>query len=211
MVWNEKLKREVPDGWSHSTIERYAVIYNGATPSTAINGNYGGDIIWITPKDLADQSQKFTFNGERTITIDGYNSCSTVLLPQGAILLSSRAPIGLMSIAAVELCTNQGFKSFVSKNKEECRFLYYLVDQHLPFIKQIGSGTTFKEVSKDELAKLIFPNVPTQIIKRWDSIIKPIFNRQEVILKEIHVLTKQRDELLPLLMNGQVNCDLSLD
>lgn len=75
MVWNEKLKREIPEGWSHTTIERYANIQNGATPSTSDEANYGGDIVWITPKDLSDQSQKFTFRGERSITDKGYNSC----------------------------------------------------------------------------------------------------------------------------------------
>lgn len=218
MVWNEKLKREIPEGWSHTTIERYANIQNGATPSTSDEANYGGDIVWITPKDLSDQSQKFTFRGERSITDKGYNSCSTTLLPKGTVLMSSRAPIGLLSIAAIDLCTNQGFKSLVPKHESEQRFLYYIVDQFLPFIKQMGSGTTFSEVSKDELAKLKVPDVPSNVIEQWNAEVEPIFRRQKLILKEIYTLTTQRDELLPLLMNGQVsvmpsevNCDLSHD
>lgn len=215
MVWNEKLKRDIPEGWSHTTIERYANIQNGATPSTSDEANYGGDIVWITPKDLSDQSQKFTFRGERSITDKGYNSCSTTLLPKGTVLMSSRAPIGLLSIAAIDLCTNQGFKSLVPKHESEQRFLYYIVDQFLPFIKQMGSGTTFSEVSKDELAKLKVPDVPSNIIDQWNSKVEPIFRRQKLILKETDTLSTQRDELLPLLMNGQVslmppevNCDL---
>lgn len=218
MVWNEKLKTEIPEEWSHTTIEEYAVIKNGATPSTADESNYDGEIVWITPKDLSDQSQKFTFKGERLITHKGYNSCSTTLLPKGTILMSSRAPIGLLSISAVELCTNQGFKSLIPRDENERRFLYYLVNQYLPFIKQLGSGTTFSEVSKEELSKLKVPDIPIRIIKQWDVEVKPIFDRQEIILREIDALTKQRDELLPLLMNGQVsvmtpevNCDLSRD
>ena len=218
MVWNDKLKQLIPEGWTHITIERYANIQNGATPSTSNELNYGGDIVWITPKDLSDQSQKFTFKGERSITNAGYKSCSTTLLPKGTVLMSSRAPIGLLSIAALDLCTNQGFKSLVPKNESEQRFLYYLVDQYLPFIKQMGSGTTFREVSKDELAKLKVPDVPSDLIEKWDNEAKSLFDRQEIILKEIDTLTKQRDELLPLLMNGQVsvmpsevNCDLSHD
>ena len=218
MVWNEKLKQEIPEDWTQTTIERYANIQNGATPSTSDDANYGGDIVWITPKDLSEQSQKFTFKGERFITTSGYSSCSTTLLPKGTVLMSSRAPIGLLSIAAVELCTNQGFKSLVSKHTHEQRFLYYLVQQYLPYIKQLGSGTTFSEVSKDDLAKLKVLYVPTHIIEQWDSKIKSLFYRQELLLKEIETLTKQREELLPLLMNGQVsvipqevNCDLSHD
>ena len=211
MVWNEKLKREIPEGWSSTSIILYASIQNGATPSTKDEANYGGDIVWITPKDLSDQSQKFTFIGERTITRKGYKSCSTTMLPKESILMSSRAPIGLLSIAAVELCTNQGFKSIVPKDQIFSRFLYYMINHHLPIIKQMGSGTTFSEISKEELSKLNIPNVPTNIIKEWDLIVSPIFQRQEKLLLESSELTKQRDELLPLLMNGQVNCDLSLD
>ena len=218
IVKNEFLGREIPVHWTHTTIERYADIHSGATPPTSVQSNYGGDLIWITPKDLSDQSQKFTFKGERAITTAGYNSCSTTLLPKGTVLMSSRAPIGLLSIAATELCTNQGFKNLVPKRNKEQRFLYYLVSQHLPIIKQMGGGTTFHEISRDQLSKLKVPNVPSQIIEYWDLKVKPIFDKQELLLREIDVLTQQRDELLPLLMNGQVsiispeiNCDLSRD
>ena len=218
IVKNEFLGREIPVHWTHTTIERYADIHSGATPPTSVQSNYGGDVIWITPKDLSDQSQKFTFKGERAITTAGYNSCSTTLLPKGTVLMSSRAPIGLLSIAATELCTNQGFKNLVPKRNKEQRFLYYLVSQHLPIIKQMGGGTTFHEISRDQLSKLKVPNVPSQIIEYWDLKVKPIFDKQELLLREIDVLTQQRDELLPLLMNGQVsiispeiNCDLSRD
>ncbi|HRN04249.1 MAG TPA: restriction endonuclease subunit S [Muribaculaceae bacterium] len=218
MVWNDKLKREIPVEWADTTISDYAVIQNGATPSTADDKNYNGDIVWITPKDLSDQAQKFTFHGERLITKNGYDSCSTTLLPIGTILMSSRAPIGLLSIAAVELCTNQGFKSLIPKRKQFSHFLYYLVEQYMPVIKQLGSGTTFSEVSKDGLSKLCVPLIPLKVIKEWDKIAEPIFLRQKQLLKEIATLAAQRDELLPLLMNGQVsvrptglNCDLSHD
>ena len=85
MIWNDKLKQLIPEGWTHITIERYANIQNGATPSTSNELNYGGDIVWITPKDLSDQSQKFTFKGERSITNTGYKSCSTTFLPKGTV------------------------------------------------------------------------------------------------------------------------------
>lgn len=218
MVWNEKLKREIPEDWTNCFIDKYARIENGATPSTAIEENYGGSIRWITPKDLSDQSQKFTFDGERFITQKGYDSCSTTLLPVGTILMSSRAPIGLLSIAANEVCTNQGFKSFVPKDSSLSGFLYYTIEQNLPFIKQLGSGTTFSEVSKDDLLKLNLLSVPKEIIEIWDAKVSPILSRQNNLLQEIKSLKKQRDELLPLLMNGQVtitppaiNCDLSHD
>lgn len=99
MVWNEELKREIPALWETKEVADIANVYNGATPSTVDELNYGGDIVWITPKDLSDQKQKFIYQGERNISQVGYDSCSTHLLPSNTILMSSRAPIGLLAIA----------------------------------------------------------------------------------------------------------------
>lgn len=164
MVWNEKLKRDIPASWKTKVIEDIADVYNGATPSTVNEQNYGGNIVWITPKDLSDQKQKFVYQGERNISQAGYNSCSTHLLPPNTILMSSRAPIGLLSIAKTELCTNQGFKSFVPKAENISTYLYYYLNIHIKQIEQLGTGTTFKEVSREDVLK--FP-----ILKPSDTIL----------------------------------------
>jgi type I restriction enzyme S subunit len=127
-------------------------IKNGSTPSTSILEYYDGDIIWITPKDLSNQKKKYIHRGERTITQKGFDSCSATLVPKGTILMSSRAPIGLLSIANTELCTNQGFKNLVpDKTKIDSDFLYYYLKTKINDIEKLGSGTTFKEVSKSSL------------------------------------------------------------
>lgn len=212
MVWNEKLKREIPALWEARVIEEIADVYNGATPSTTNEWNYGGDIIWITPKDLSDQKQKFVYQGERNISQVGYDSCSTHLLPQNTILMSSRAPIGLLAIAKTELCTNQGFKSFVSKEENMESYLYYYLQIHIKQIEQLGTGTTFKEVSRDDILRFPILKPENHVLNKWSKIVTNINNRQLSLQKENQNLTKQRDELLPLLMNGQVsvNSDLSV-
>jgi len=212
MVWNEKLKRDIPASWKTKAIEDIADVYNGATPSTVNEQNYGGDIVWITPKDLSDQKQKFVYQGERNISQAGYNSCSTHLLPPNTILMSSRAPIGLLSIAKTELCTNQGFKSFVPKAENISTYLYYYLNIHIKQIEQLGTGTTFKEVSREDVLKFPILKPSDVILDLWEKRVSALNNKQFVIQKETEFLTKQRDELLPLLMNGQVsvNSDLSL-
>ena len=211
MVWNEKLKRDIPASWKTKAIEDIADVYNGATPSTINEQNYGGDIVWITPKDLSDQKQKFVYQGERNISQAGYNSCSTHLLPPNTILMSSRAPIGLLSIAKTELCTNQGFKSFVPKAENISTYLYYYLNIHIKQIEQLGTGTTFKEVSREDVLKFPILKPSDAILDLWEKQVSALNNKQFVIQKENEFLTKQRDELLPLLMNGQVsvNSDLS--
>lgn len=205
MVYNPDLKREIPKGWAVRPLGEVAEVVNGATPSTTNPKNYDGDIVWITPKDLSDQRSKFTYGGCRTISREGYDSCSTHMLPRGSILMSSRAPIGLLSIAAVDLCTNQGFKSFVPKEIDDNLYLYYYLKEHMAQIEAMGSGTTFKEVSRESM--ISFP-IPYESDRRayasFVVIVKPIFNQQELLVKELARLSALRDFLLPVLMNGQV-------
>ena len=211
MVWNEKLKREIPEGWNVVNLIDFADIKNGATPSTANPLNYGGDIIWITPKDLSDQQSKFVYRGERNISQLGYDSCSTNLLPANSVLLSSRAPIGLVSIAKAELCTNQGFKNLVPHDANNSLYLYYYIKYHIRQIEQLGTGTTFKEVSREDLCKFpILMPCNTLGYLLWVERMTQIADEQFILTKEIATLTKQRDELLPLLMNGQVSVNYHL-
>ena len=204
MMWNEKLKREIPEGWNAKRIDEITIVYNGATPLTTEEDNYGGDIIWITPKDLSSQQQKFIYQGERNISQKGYDSCSTHILPINSILMSSRAPIGLLAITKTELCTNQGFKNFVPKEDYFSTYLYYYLLSHIRQIEQLGTGTTFKEVSREDISAFLILFPLEETLRQWEKIIYSIDNEQLSIQKQMETLTKQRDELLPLLMNGQV-------
>ena len=211
MVYNKRLKREIPIDWQVKNLIDFAEIKNGATPSTADEANYGGDIVWITPKDLSDQQSKFVYQGERNITKQGFDSCSTSMLPANSVLMSSRAPIGLVSIAKHDVCTNQGFKSFIPKNMEDSIFLYYYIKHYIKQIEQFGSGTTFKEVSRDDLCKFPILIVGARdAYKQWIELQNGIADKQLILKKEIAALTKQRDELLPLLMNGQASLNYHL-
>ncbi len=134
--------------WKTCTIADLGTVVGGATPSTKNAANYdGGDISWITPKDLAGFSGRFISHGERNITEQGLSSCSTQLMPAHTVLFSSRAPIGYVAIAEKEVCTNQGFKSVVPNENTDYMFLYYLLKYNKDRIEHLGSGTTFKEVS----------------------------------------------------------------
>lgn len=206
MVYNETLKREIPEGWEDGIIEDIADVFNGATPSTATEFDYyGGDIVWITPKDLSDQDSKFIRQGKRNINQAGFDSCSTSMLPKGSILMSSRAPIGLISIADSEMCTNQGFKSFVEKRNGENYYLYYFLVENMKRIEQLGSGTTFKEVSRESILSLpVLMITNVGLFNMWVELIKPIFDKQALICAEISELNNQRDYFLPLLISGQI-------
>ena len=185
MIWNEKLKREIPISWEIKLIDDIAEIYNGATPSTMNELNYGGDIVWITPKDLSDQKQKFIYQGERNISQVGYDSCSTHLLPSNSILMSSRAPIGLLAIAKIELCTNQGFKNFVPKSGNTSIYLYYYLQYHIRQIEQLGTGTTFKAITQNVIKNIEVPVPSLDEQERIVSKIEELFSKLDASVAEL--------------------------
>lgn len=148
--------------WKTCTISDIGTVIGGATPSTKKSDNYeNGTIAWITPKDLSTFSGRYIKNGERNITEVGLKSCSAQLMPKDTILFSSRAPIGYVAIAAGEVCTNQGFKSVVPNENIDPLFLYYLLKYNKNKIENLGSGTTFKEVSGNTM-KNVEIAIPTR-------------------------------------------------
>jgi type I restriction enzyme, S subunit len=153
------------ENWKECTLADLGEIVGGSTPSTKNIDYYNGEIAWITPKDLSDLQGRFIARGERNITVDGLNSCSSRLIPTHSILFTSRAPIGYVAIAENELCTNQGFKSIIPNADTDYLFLYYLLLYNRNIIENMGSGTTFNEVSSSVMRRVtVF--VPTNIAEQ---------------------------------------------
>ncbi|MFC4267513.1 restriction endonuclease subunit S [Polaribacter marinivivus] len=207
MVFNEALKREIPEGWESGTFETISTIIGGSTPSKAVTENFTieDNMSWITPKDLSiNKGKKFITRGEWDVTDLGIKSASLKIMPKGTVLLSSRAPIGYLAISRQEVTTNQGFKSFVPKENYSSEFIYYSVKNQIPKIEAYSSGSTFKEVSSSTL-KTIKISIPNQnVLEQYYKISKPIFKKQNLLELENQKLSELRDWLLPMLMNGQV-------
>lgn len=154
-------------------------VVGGGTPSTANSDFWGGDIPWISPKDLTGYKSVYISHGENFLTKTGLKS-GTKLLPKGTVLFSSRAPIGYVAIASNPICTNQGFKSIIC-NKEIINplFLYYYIKGNLDYIKLFGTGATFPEISGAAMRKIKvqIPSIPTQqkiasILSSYDRLIE---------------------------------------
>ena len=166
--------------WKEYKLEEIGTIVGGATPSTNEPHNYDGNISWITPKDLSNNSGRYISRGERMITSEGYNSCSCKMLPKGSVLFSSRAPIGYVAIASNELCTNQGFKSIIPNEQfVDSTFLYYLLVYNKAFIEGLGSGTTFKEVSGNVMKNVVVKIPCLEIQKQIANVLSSLDDKIE--------------------------------
>ena len=151
--------------WKTYKLGDVAQIIGGGTPSTTKEEYWNGEIGWLTPRDLTGYSFKYISKGERNITEEGLKNSSARLMPEGTVLMTSRAPIGYLAIAGDELCTNQGFKSFiVDEDKINNEYLYYLLKSNIDRIKSLGTGSTFAEVSATILKgfEIEIPDLPTQ-------------------------------------------------
>lgn len=134
--------------WKLVKIGDIGEVVGGGTPSTKCSDYYGGDIPWITPKDLSNFRNRYISRGVRMISKLGLENSSARMLPPFSVLFTSRAPIGYIAIAKNELCTNQGFKSIIPDPKKcNALFLYYLLKYKKNDIELIANGSTFQEVS----------------------------------------------------------------
>jgi Restriction endonuclease S subunits len=142
--------------WRKIKLKEVAGIIGGGTPDTKEPLFWGGDISWLTPKDLSDYHNRYISSGERHITKLGLENSSAKILPKGSVLLTSRAPIGYIAIAENSVTTNQGFKSLVLKKGHYSLFYYYLLKANIEYIQNMGSGSTFKEISGSVVKELTF-------------------------------------------------------
>ena len=184
--------------WSVKSISDLANVIGGGTPDTTIKSYWNGNIQWFTPSEIG--KTKYVELSLRTITLEGLNNSNAKLLPPYTILLSSRATVGECSIALQECATNQGFQSLIAKNCD-IDFLYYLIQTKKKDLIRKACGSTFLEISANEIRK-IHTNVPSnaeqkkigallslidkrietqnKIIEKYESLIQAIIYRAKM-------------------------------
>ena len=193
----------IPEGWKVGRLDEIADVIGGSTPSKAKPEYYTQKgIAWLTPKDLSNHPAVYSSRGEIDITKEGYNSTSTKLMPKGTVLFTSRAPIGYISIAQNDICTNQGFKSLVPRKAGTC-FLYCFLKYVTPVIENKSTGSTFKEASGSLMKSLQVIMPEQKVFEEFETIVSPLFARIESLEKENSRLSLLRDTLLPRLMSGE--------
>ena len=137
-------------------IKAVAEVVGGSTPKTDRAEYWDGGFNWVTPAELKEDDYIVT-KTQRTLTEDGINSCSLRRLPIGTVLLSSRAPIGKVAIAGIEMYCNQGFKNLICSRELNPLYIYALLKYNSNYLNSLGRGATFKEISKSIVENIYIP------------------------------------------------------
>jgi type I restriction enzyme, S subunit len=208
----------VPEHWAVSALKRNFDIVGGSTPKSDQEAFWDGDIPWVTPADLSKLASFYIAGSQRMITEAGLASCGTTLVPPGSLILSTRAPIGSLAIAQTQLCMNQGCKALVARGRGDMNFMAYLLSVCTVQLNNRGKGTTFLELSGDELGafKIPQPSVSEQIaivtfLNRETAKIDALVDEQQRLIDLLqekrhsiisHAVTKGLDPKVPMKNSG---------
>lgn len=197
--------------WVRLAIGEIAKIVAGGTPSSADRSSFapqGKGTAWLTPADLSGYRGMYIERGARDLTSSGMKACSARLMPKGTVLFSSRAPIGYVAIAANDITTNQGFKSFVFPPDIDSRFAYYQLRMLKPVAEAMATGTTFKEISGSVAAKLPFKVAPVaeqrRIADKLDALLARVDAVNDCLAHVAPLLKRFRQSVLAAATSGRL-------
>jgi len=196
MVWNNELKREIPESWELKELKDIANITMGQSPpGESYNEEREGTVFY----------QGCTDFGNRFPTIRKFTTSPTRFARQGDILLSVRAPVGTMNIAKEDCCIGRGLAALDSQNDCIAYLFGVMKDLKQIFDRRNTDGTTFGSITKDDLFSLKVIKPTTEILNNFHKIVNPTFEKQNRLEEENQELSSLRDWLLPMLMNGHVS------
>ena len=196
MEWNKELRREIPEGWNVGTLANIATIIMGQSPNgNSLNVDENGLIFFQGCTDFT-----FRFPTRRLYTTE-----PSRIAQSGDILLSVRAPVGMINIAIDKCCIGRGLSALHSNTKHDSYLLYLMKSKKEQLDVHNRNGTTFGSIDKDSLFGLSIELAPEKIKANFNRLIIPIDDQIKNACKESLELAQLRDFLLPLLMNGQVS------
>ncbi len=201
MVWNEKLKREIPKGWDVKQIKDVTEVLLGGTPNTSIANYWDGNIPWLNSGEVAEFP---ILASEKSITEEGKSKSATAFAPKGSVTLSITRHLR-PSILAIDACINQSVVAIKEQKGLNKSYLYPYISAEIPRLMSLRTGAQQphinKEIVEDSLIVIATSDIMCQYFARANTLYESIVANA----KEIQSLLNQRDVLLPLLMNGQVS------
>lgn len=202
MVYNEELKREIPEGWEWSTLSAIEQnVITGKTPSKTNTEYFGGTIPFITIGDI--RGNTYITNTEETLTEKGAATQRNKYLPEDSICVTCIASPGLVGFATTKSQTNQQINSIVCKEEINKHYLYFAIKSYFSVAKA-KSGNTFANMNKGDFSSIPALKPSAQVLKNYHQHVSPMFRQIKVNSLENQQIINLRDWLLPMLLNGQV-------
>lgn len=195
---------EAKEEWEEGKLGDILSVKGGTTPSTKEPNFWDGDIAWTSPRDVTTLNGLYLFETEKKITQKGLEQISSGLLPAGALLMSSRAPVGVLAFAEIPLAINQGYIAILDDKGYPKEFIYLWLKANMDLVHSYSNGSTFMEISKSAFKSLDLL-IPSQCeVEEFVGKIKPYFEKIRLNEIQIQTLIQTRDGLLPRLMGGEV-------
>ena len=211
MVWNEELKREIPQGWGNMSIGDYAPCKSGYAFKSKDFGCKGLPVIKI-----GNIQENYTLDMADSQCIDLFNKTLFLAKRYDLVIAMTGATIGKFAISQRNYWVNQRVGRFDLGDSPLLRlgFLFNSLKQEYfrEQIFQIACGCAQPNISGEQIDSILLLKPNNTVLNQFNKICKSLLELQSENYLQIEELTKQRNELLPLLMNGQVsvNSDLSL-
>ena len=202
MVYNEILKREIPDCWGNGNILDVANLGGGGTPNTKNPDYWGGTIPFFTPTDA--EPVPYKISTEEWITVEGFTNSSTKVYPAGTVFITARGSVGKVMITAVEMAMNQSCYALSPKSNGDATFLYFHTLSLIEYLRVKSSGSIFKSIVTNDFNFTPAVVPAEEVISSFNEIAAPFFERILINQRQSARLSEVRDWLLPMLMNGQV-------
>ena len=206
MVWNENLKCEIPQGWVVEKMGKCTNVLLGGTPDTNDNSLWGNGYNWLNSGEVAEFP---ILKSEKNITPKGLEKSATVLAPKGSVTLSITRHLR-PSILCIDACINQSVVAILENDKVSKEYIYPLLNRDIPRLMSLRTGAQQPHINKETVEAINVVLPPANIMGAYINIAESIYNAIFNNAKEVEELTKQRDELLPLLMNGQASVNYHL-
>lgn len=201
---NTKIVDGVPEGWQYEKLGDLVKTTSGGTPSRRKSEYYvNGNIRWIKTKELND---RFIFETEEHITEDAVKNSSAKVLPEGALIVAMYgATIGKIGITAAEMACNQACCAFISFDDMISKeYLYCWLMDNREYLVSQGKGAAQSNLSQEMIRNFSLLCPDKKVIKNFTEIVTTMLENKRVLENKILMLSKARDDLLPKLMNGEV-------
>ncbi len=195
----------VPKGWEVMPIGDSVECVGGGTPDTKNEAYWQPEeFSWSSPKDLSGLQSPVLLSTERKLSAHGLAKVSSGLLPSGTLLMSSRAPIGYLAIAQIELAVNQGYIAMLPGGRLPVLYLLFWCRMNMEVIKGRANGSTFMEISKKAFRPIPALVPSAEVLAAFEEVVGPLFQRLVANERQAQTLTQLRDTLLPRLISGQL-------